>query len=720
MRPGAHSLGRGPRPAADPGPLLLSEAREALRSSESRLATLLEHSLDGIALFAEDTTLLYGSPSLTRLLGHRVADVEGRPGLDLVHPDDREALRGGLARLLEKPEPIRRATYRLRHADGGWRWIEAIAQNRLADRSVRAIVVNFRDVTDEREARRHLERLTRLYALLSRANEAIARLRPPEKLYQAVCRIAVIEGGFRLAWIGMPAADGTVRPAASYGPEAGYLENIRISTRNEREGFGPVGLALRRGQAYVCPDIAADPAMAPWRERALSRGLRSIASFPIHTGDRQVGALALYGQGVGDFDAETTRLLSRLAEGLSFASESWTAELQRRRAESALEEQRQRLRQARKLEAIGRLAGGVAHDFNNLIAVILGYTESLARDASPSQCGKLDQIRRAAERGAQLTHHLLAFGRRQVLHPRPLDLAASVRDAEPMLRGLLGSGVSLSVAAETGGARVLADPLQIEQVLLNLASNARDAMPGGGTLEIRVEQVELLEDEARGWPWARPGAWLRLGVRDGGHGMDAETRSRIFEPFFTTKQPGQGAGLGLASVHGIVEQSGGGIVVESAPGAGSRFDVYLPRMQPAEATPVTPAERGAAPPAHRSTILLVEDEQPLRELMRADLTAAGYSVLDAHSGDQALELLARPDVAIDLLLTDVVMTGLSGPELARSASRLRPELPALLMSGYGFEELQRHGLLETTPNLLSKPFSEAALLDAVRGALAPR
>jgi len=703
---------------SDPGPLLLSEAREALRSSESRLATLLEHSLDGIALFAEDTTLLYGTPSLTRLLGHRVRDAEGRPGLELVHPDEREALRAGLARLLEKDERIRRATYRLRHADGSWRSLELIAQNRLADPSVRAIVVNFRDVTDEREARRRLERLTHLYALLSGANEAIARVRPPEKLYQAVCRLAVIEGGFRLAWIGMPAADGTVRPAASYGPDTGYLDNIRISTRNEREGYGPVGLALRMGKAYVCHDIAADPAMAPWRERALSRGMRSIATFPIQTGERQVGALALYGQGAGEFDAETTRLLSRLAEGLSFASESWTAQLQRQRAEAALEEQRQRLRQAQKLEAIGRLAGGVAHDFNNLIGVILGYTESLARDATPAQQAKLEQIRRAGERGAQLTNHLLAFGRRQVLHPRPLDLAAVVRDAAPMLRGLLGGGVTLSLTAASGGAQVLADPLQVEQVLLNLVTNARDAMPGGGALEIRVDEVELGAEEASRWPWARPGTWLRLGVRDGGHGMDADTRLRIFEPFFTTKAPGQGTGLGLATVHGIVEQSGGGIVVESAPGAGSRFDVFLPRLQPAEVTPVTADERSAAPAARRSTVLLVEDEQPLRELIRDNLAAAGLSVLDAHSGEQALELLARHDVAVDLLLTDVVMTGLSGPELARSSQRLRPKLPVLFMSGYGFEQLERHGLLETTPNLLAKPFTEAALLDAVRRALA--
>jgi two-component system, cell cycle sensor histidine kinase and response regulator CckA len=375
-----------------------------------------------------------------------------------------------------------------------------------------------------------------------------------------------------------------------------------------------------------------------------------------------------------------------------------------------LEEQ---LRQAQRLEAIGRLAGGIAHDFNNLLTVISGYAEALLEDRPGEGGSELREIAAAADRATALTRQLLAFSRRQVLRPRALSLNSVIEGVTPMLGRLIGEDVELQASLDPQVRPVHADPSQLEQVLLNLAVNARDAMPEGGHLTIETSSVYLDADYVAHHTQATEGPHTALAVTDSGIGMDAGTMARIFEPFFTTKPVGEGTGLGLASVYGIVKQSGGSIWVYSELGHGTTFKVYLP-------VAVDPVDAGAAPeepaaPTGTETILVVEDEPALRALVSQMLESKGYMVVTAESAEDALEL-ARSDL-IDLVLTDLVMPRISGRELAARIRETRPNARVLFMSGYADEAVVRHGALDAGAAFVEKPFSANELARSVREAL---
>ena len=371
-----------------------------------------------------------------------------------------------------------------------------------------------------------------------------------------------------------------------------------------------------------------------------------------------------------------------------------------------LEEQ---FRQAQKMEAVGRLAGGVAHDFNNLLTVINGYSDlalTTLRPGDPLR-EQLEQIRQAGERAAALTRQLLAFSRKQVLQPVVLDLNGVLRGLEKMLLRLIGEDIDLVLALEPDLWRVKVDASQFEQVVMNLVVNARDAMPRGGTLTLETRNVSA-PTGAVDHPHLRPGDYVLLTVRDTGCGMDSETMAHIFEPFFSTKGE-RGTGLGLAMVYGVVNQSGGHVAVDSRPGAGTTFRIYLPRV---EGIPAPAAPAPEATPRHRAgeTVLLVEDEDAVRRLARLTLESHGFTVLDAHSPGDALLLAEQHPGTIDLLVTDVIMPGMSGRELAERLLRSRPGLKVLYMSGYSDDILDERGALG--PGMvafLPKPFSPAAL-----------
>ena len=376
--------------------------------------------------------------------------------------------------------------------------------------------------------------------------------------------------------------------------------------------------------------------------------------------------------------------------------------------------------QSQKMEAVGRLAGGVAHDFNNLLSVVGGYADLLLKeiDAHDPRRRRLELIRKAIESGAALTRQLLMFSRRQTVEMRAVDLNAVVSGMEPMIARLIGEEHELITHVEPGSSIVKADRGQMEQVVMNLAVNARDAMPKGGKLIIETKQMTLDEAFARTHLTAAPGPYVKLSVSDTGCGMDAETRSRIFEPFFTTKAEGQGTGLGLATVYGIVKRSGGYIGVYSEVGQGTTFNIYFPLAEPVEAG-VQPEEVVAeqALAAGSGTVLLVEDGDSLRTMMRELLEGSGYLVLEADSPNAALEVVGSHDDAIDLLLTDVVMPGMRGPELAERLRELRPGLKVLFMSGYTDEALAAQGLLQKDARFVQKPFSGTTLLTEVQAAM---
>ncbi|HYT83053.1 MAG TPA: response regulator [Gemmatimonadales bacterium] len=380
-----------------------------------------------------------------------------------------------------------------------------------------------------------------------------------------------------------------------------------------------------------------------------------------------------------------------------------------------LEEQ---FRQAQKMEAVGRLAGGVAHDFNNLLTVITSYSDILLEDLAPHDPRRADmeEIRKAAISAAGLTRQLLAFSRQQVLEPRVLNLNAVVTNTEKLLRRLLGEDVQLVTAPAPQLGAVKADPGQLEQVIVNLAVNARDAMPEGGKLTIETANAVMDEAYVRDHPLAKPGPYVMLAVSDTGAGMDEQTQRRIFEPFFTTKEPGKGTGLGLATVYGIVKQSGGFIWVYSEPGHGTTFKIYLPRVAEPVETVTPPAALGESLRGSE-TVLLAEDAAAVRAVTRQVLDRLGYTVLEAPNGAAALHLATKHHGPIHLLLTDVIMPELGGRQLAQQLIALRPELRVLYASGYTDDAVVRHGVLTPGVAYLQKPFTPDVLARKVREVL---
>lgn len=389
-----------------------------------------------------------------------------------------------------------------------------------------------------------------------------------------------------------------------------------------------------------------------------------------------------------------------------------------RRTEAALRRSEEQLAQSQKMEAVGRLAGGIAHGFNNLMTVMRGYADIVEEGLPPSSRAREDmkEIKRAIDRAADLTAQLLAFSRKQLLQPRVLDPNEIVRRMEKMLPLIIGEDIELVSELAPRVGSIKADPGQFEQVLMNLAANARDAMPKGGTLTLRTAKASFPEAGGKDNPEIPPGDYVMLSVRDTGAGMSPETLARVFEPFFTTKEVGKGTGLGLATVYGIITQSGGRITCASELGKGTEFTIYLPRV---EERPAVDGESAALDWSARGdgTILIVEDEAAVRRFVRSVLEKRGYTVLEAGTGVEALTVVGSASDGVDLLLTDVVMPQMSGPELARKLKEKLPGIRVLYMSGYSYDLAANHGILSAEADLIRKPFDAPGLLLRVREAL---
>jgi PAS domain S-box-containing protein len=693
------------------GELLASTARrrhmeDALEESETRFRAIADHATELVAELDGRGCYRYASPSFERRLGIAPVRLIGRRVQEFMHVDDFEALRSVYAAALANQSELR-AVHRLRNRDGSWRWFETTGRaHRVSSGGVRFFAIA-RDITERKAIEEAIERQLDLEKRIAGLSRHFLALRTVE-----------IDGAIREA---------LVEAAALAGADRCFLlssepESTEINARYEWCNKGitsPSGeprpwseRKLASGQILNLPSLDALPPEADRERRALQRrGVQSFLSIPIRSGDRTIGLLGFESLAAPrtwtDHDITLLQLIGEIL----------TSALSRKRAEIALRESESKLLQAQKLEAVGRLAGGIAHDFNNLLTVILGFSRPLLRELAEGNPIREDisEIHAAAERAAALTRQLLTFSRRQAVEEQVMDLNATLTGLRTLLPRLLGEDVELLFDLDDDLQGVKGNPHQFEQVVINLAVNARDAMPDGGVLKISTRNRTLDAPHARRIGLRREGAYVLLSVSDSGHGMDADTRAQIFDPFFTTKEPGKGTGLGLSIAYSVVEQAGGVIQVEGGPSKGTSFDIWLPSAVRTEAE-AHPVEAAGEKPAH-GCVLLVEDEPALRRLASRMLEGQGYRVLEAADGGEALDLAAASSERIDALVTDVVMPRMGGVELAR---RLRAEHPALglvFMSGYPEDRGRGAEGLPENAVLLEKPFRSDALLAKLREAL---
>ena len=644
------------------------QTQAALRASELRYRLISENTADVIWLADVATQrFTYVSPSVERQCGYSAEAVMARPVGEVLTPESYRAVEGSfwerLAKFEAGSEAERIQTYEVdqRHRDGSIVRVEVVLTLLPGeDGRVREVLGVSRDVT---ERFRYTEALREKEYWLSES--------------QRVSRIGtyVIDIATGI-WTSSAALD----EIFGIGPE--YSHNL--------DGWAALVYSEDRRETleYFHREVVE-------RQRPFDREHRIV---------RPVDGQIRWVHGRGE--------LIRNAKGELVTLAGTTQDITERKR---LEEQ---LLQAQKMESVGRLAGGVAHDFNNLLTVINGYCDLMLEGMETSDPLKeqLDEVRGAGQRAAAVTQQLLAFSRRQVMRPQVLDLNGFLRETDRLLQRLIGEDVRLVTVLDAALGKVKADPGQINQVILNLAVNARDAMPGGGRLTIETANVDIDAESVAAQVGSRAGRYVRLSVSDTGAGMDAETRRHLFEPFFTTKPAGQGTGLGLSSVYGIVQQSDGWISVYSEPGQGTQFHVYLPRLEDDGEVAAVPVEN-FAPALGTETILVTEDQDHVRKLVSRMLHGFGYQVLEAANGDEALAAAAAHGGPIHLLITDVVMPEMSGRELGAELQRLRPEIRVLYMSGYTGNVIARHGLLEEGVAFIEKPFTAESLAGKVRDTL---
>jgi two-component system, cell cycle sensor histidine kinase and response regulator CckA len=687
------------------------KALATVRESEQRTRAIIDTALDAVISMDAGGVVTGWNSEAERMFGWLREDVVGRPLASTIIPERfREAHQRGLRYFLTAGTGAilgKRVEQTALHRDGREFPVELAVSTATFEGGV-SFNAFVRDITERKQAES-------VVASERQVLEMIATGATPPDVLAALCRVIEGRSEGMLCSVLLLDPDGvSVRHGAAPSLPLEYVRAIDGASIGPCAG--PCGTAAYRKEPVIVSDISTDPLWADCRDLALRYGLRACWSTPILSSDGSVlGTFAMYYHEARS-PGEAER---RLIQGATHIA---GIVMERSRAEAALRQSEAQLRQAQKMEAVGQLAGGIAHDFNNLLTVIAGRSQLLLSTLTPDapQRRGMELIGQTAQRAATLVRQLLAFSRKQVLQPRVLDLTAVATDLTPMLQRLIGENIDLIVEPGMVMGRVTGDRAQLEQVITNLAVNARDAMPEGGRLTIETADAELDATFVAQHPGARPGPHVMLAVSDTGSGMSPEVQARAFEPFFTTKEVGKGTGLGLAMVYGIVKQHSGYVFVESEVGRGSRFRIYLPRTDAMAESQPEPSAASVESLRGTETILLVEDEAEVRAVARESLTLHGYTVLEARDVADALEIAEVDARRLDLLITDVVMPQMNGRELAERVRALHRETRVLYISGYTDDAIGHHGVLNPGTSLLAKPFTPSSLAHMAREVLEAR
>jgi PAS domain S-box-containing protein len=686
-----------------------------LRINGERLNYAMEATSDALW----DINLLTGDSYLSQryftILDYKPGEVIGnlQSFQQRIHPDDVDHYIQIFDEYYKNLRDSHSIEFRVRSKKHEWKWI--LSRGKIVERDTEGkslrLVGTHVDITEQKKIEEDLKRKNRALRILSECNGALVKINDEKELTNEICQKIYSIGGYLLVWLGLVMHDETqsVIPIAWAGNESDDVKFMNITWGDNELGSSPAGKAIKSGVFSLIRNVKSDQDFIPWLGEALKKGYNSVLSLPLVIDKKAIGALTICSIELNGFDTEEIKLLTELASDLSYGIMS----IRTKEGHDRLSAQ---LFQSQKSEAIGRLAGGIAHDFNNILTVILGNAEMMPYELNNLELTikHIEQIKKSAEKAAALTHQLLAFSRKEIIEPKRIDLNKQVLEMQKMLKRIISEDIDLDVSLEPNLFQIEADQSHIDQIIMNLVINAKDAMPDGGDLSIKTENLYITEQNLSLFPKAKFDKYIILEVKDTGSGISEDIISKIFDPFFTTKTSGKGTGLGLSVVDGIVNQNQGWIDVSSEVGKGTSFKIYFPALDEEQESVTKDEQDLFSSKGAGERILVLEDEQGILELASTTLTANGYRVFEAINLKTALNILEKEKGNFDLVFSDIILPDGSGIDFYEKAIENYPNLKVLFTSGYADEKGKWDNIQKKNYKFIQKPYKIFELLVEIK------